>query len=102
MKRLPDVLPALETAAREQFARFFREGFMAHSRAWVLERGDSAAVRYGPMTHDVANVYGYPLDVTRRQLVRALRKGTALADRRPGGNSRWWPVGMIETLRSAA
>jgi hypothetical protein len=106
----PDVLPALTAACRRQIDRRLRCADIirpsAFTYAWnrdfyreVFAKGDIAAGRYGPLTTDVAREYGYPIDVTRRQLVKALAAGTVLADGRGGvGGIRWWPVGLVAQL----
>lgn len=113
MKRTPypDVLPALTKAARRQIdsrlkcEHYIRptEATYAWSRKFYADlfaSGDIPASRWGPLTRDVATEYGYPLDVTRRQLVKALTAGTLLADGRGGhGGIRWWPVGLSALLQ---
>jgi hypothetical protein len=113
MKRIayPDVLPALTKVARIQFEARFGGAFviaptekhlawLRRDRAEILARGDVAAGRYGPVTREVAREYGYPLDVTRRQLVKALAAGTVLPDGRGGNRSiRWWPFGLAAELQ---
>lgn len=97
--RYPDILPVLNQASRTAFEEFYNRVPDHDHRTRVLARGDDISCRYGPLTRDVARAYGQSLAVTRRMLDRGIQEGKVLVDRRPGGMSRWWPVGLAASLR---
>ena len=55
----------------------------------------------GALTKDIAKLYGHPVDVTRRQLIRALDCGRVIASGRGRvGGIAWWPVGLLAEIRA--
>jgi hypothetical protein len=96
--RYMDVVPVLEALAREKFDRMYPPATM--QRTVVLNKGDIAAGRYGPLTRQIAERYGKSIAVTRRHLVQAISYGWVLADGRGGtGGIRWWPSGLAAKLQ---
>jgi len=93
-----NVVPALETLAREAFEKRFLHASL--ERAIVLRNGDKSACLYGVFTRQVAERYGQSVTTTRRHLVQATAYGRVLADGRGGmGGIRWWPAGLAAKLQ---
>lgn len=96
--RYLDVVPVLETLARQAFEKRFQNDSL--ERSTVLRYGDKAACLHGVLTREVAERYGHAVAKTRRHLVQAIAHGWVIVDGRGGvGGIRWWPTGLAAKLQ---
>ena len=86
------ILAALEQACREEI-----QVYSILTSKYV--QNDQQAVRYGALVPRVAFIANESKSVTRYQLGKMREAETVLVEPCTGGCSRWWLVGLWESLK---